>query len=45
MRFLAATFKEFGVDGDKDGKKDRYDPEDAIPSAAAYLSTTALRSG
>jgi cell wall-associated NlpC family hydrolase len=37
MQFLAGTFKEFGVDGNKDGKKDRYDPEDAIPSAAAYL--------
>ncbi|WP_030165196.1 NlpC/P60 family protein [Spirillospora albida] len=37
MQFLAATFKAFAVDGDKDGKKDRYDPDDAIPSAAAYL--------
>ena len=37
MQFLAATFKSFAVDGNKDGKKDRYDPEDAIPSAAAYL--------
>ncbi|MFA1541275.1 C40 family peptidase [Actinomadura monticuli] len=37
MQFLAATFKAFGVDGNKDGKKDRYDPADAIPSAAAYL--------
>ncbi|MFF5260677.1 NlpC/P60 family protein [Actinomadura viridis] len=37
MQFLAATFKAFAVDGDKDGKKDRYDPDDAIPSAARYL--------
>jgi hypothetical protein len=37
MQFLAPTFDSFGVDGDKDGQKDRYDPEDAIPSAAAYL--------
>ncbi|TDD76774.1 CHAP domain-containing protein [Actinomadura darangshiensis] len=37
MQFLAATFKAFAVDGNKDGKKDRYDPADAIPSAAAYL--------
>ncbi|MEW2359550.1 NlpC/P60 family protein [Spirillospora sp. NPDC029432] len=37
MQFLAATFKSFAVDGDKDGKKDRYDPDDAIPSAARYL--------
>lgn len=37
MQFLAATWKAFAVDGDRDGKKDRYDPEDAIPGAARYL--------
>ncbi|MFG2085575.1 MULTISPECIES: NlpC/P60 family protein [unclassified Spirillospora] len=37
MQFLAATFKSFAVDGNEDGRKDRYDPEDAIPSAANYL--------
>ncbi|MEO5876160.1 MAG: bifunctional lytic transglycosylase/C40 family peptidase [Streptosporangiaceae bacterium] len=39
MQFLEATFKAFAVDGNKDGKKDRYDPADAIPSAAAYLKS------
>ena len=37
MQFLAATWRAFAVDGDKDGNKDRYDPEDAIPTAARYL--------
>jgi cell wall-associated NlpC family hydrolase len=37
MQFLAATWRAFAVDGDRDGKKDRYDPADAIPSAARYL--------
>jgi NlpC/P60 family protein/transglycosylase-like protein with SLT domain len=37
MQFLAATWRAFAVDGNKDGKKDRYDPADAIPSAARYL--------
>ncbi|PRX07821.1 UNVERIFIED_ORG: transglycosylase protein with SLT domain [Actinomadura viridilutea] len=37
MQFLEATFREFGVDGNNDNKKDRYDPADAIPSAARYL--------
>ncbi|GAA2421396.1 NlpC/P60 family protein [Actinomadura vinacea] len=37
MQFLKATFDSFAVDGDKNGKKDRYDPDDAIPSAARYL--------
>ncbi|WP_019629497.1 NlpC/P60 family protein [Actinomadura atramentaria] len=37
MQFLKPTFDSFAVDGDKDGKKDRYDPADAIPTAAKYL--------
>jgi cell wall-associated NlpC family hydrolase len=37
MQFLAATWKSFGVDGNGDGKRDRYDPADAIPGAARYL--------
>lgn len=37
MQFLQATWDAFGVDGNKDGKKDRYNPEDAIPGAARYL--------
>lgn len=37
MQFLAATWADFGVDGNHDGKKDRYDPADAIPAAARYL--------
>jgi cell wall-associated NlpC family hydrolase len=37
MQFLAATWRAFAVDGDRDGKKDRYDPDDAIPTAARYL--------
>ncbi|GAA2148899.1 C40 family peptidase [Actinomadura napierensis] len=37
MQFLAPTWKSFGVDGDGDGKADRYNPADAIPGAANYL--------
>jgi cell wall-associated NlpC family hydrolase len=37
MQFLLGTWKAEGVDGDGDGKKDRYDPADAIPAAANYL--------
>ena len=32
-----APGRTFGVDGNGDGKKDRYDPADAIPAAARYL--------
>lgn len=37
MQFLAATFNSYAVDGNHDGKKDRYDPADAIFTAARYL--------
>ncbi|MWA04587.1 transglycosylase SLT domain-containing protein [Actinomadura sp. LD22] len=37
MQFLAGTWKAFGVDGNKDGRTNIYDPADAIPAAARYL--------
>src|SRR3954470_8952293 len=36
-QFLAATWQRYGVDGDGDGVKDRYDPADAIPGTANLL--------
>jgi hypothetical protein len=32
-----STWDRYGVDGNRDGAKDIYDPADAIPSAANYL--------
>lgn len=37
MQFIPGTWAGYGVDGNHDGKKDRYDPADAIPAAARYL--------
>ncbi len=37
MQFLAATWARYGVDGDGDGRSDRWDPADAIFGAANYL--------
>ncbi|MFL6054155.1 MAG: NlpC/P60 family protein [Actinoallomurus sp.] len=37
MQFIPGTWAIYGVDGNGDGKKDRYDPADAIPAAARYL--------
>jgi hypothetical protein len=37
MQFLASTWARYGVDGDGDGTIDRWNPADAIPSAANYL--------
>lgn len=37
MQFLAATWARYGVDGNGDGRADRWDPADAIYGAARYL--------
>lgn len=37
MQFIASTWSRFGRDGDGDGVVDRWDPADAIYSAARYL--------
>lgn len=37
MQFLGSTWARYGVDGDADGRIDRWDPADAIFSAANYL--------
>jgi hypothetical protein len=40
MQFLATTWARYGVDGDGDGTIDRWDPADAIYSAANYLGAS-----
>jgi cell wall-associated NlpC family hydrolase len=37
MQFLASTWQQYGVDGNYDGRADRYDVTDAIYGAARYL--------
>jgi Transglycosylase SLT domain len=37
MQFIASTWARYGVDGDGDGRVDRWDPADAIFAAANYL--------
>jgi hypothetical protein len=37
MQFLASTWAQYGVDGNSDGRVDRWDPADAIYSAANFL--------
>ncbi|WP_370270119.1 NlpC/P60 family protein [Streptomyces sp. V4I8] len=36
-QFMPSTWEEHGIDGNGDGKRDVWDPEDAIPSSAEYL--------
>lgn len=37
MQFIASTWATYGVDGDGDGRRDRWNPADAIYGAADYL--------
>ncbi|MGI5455878.1 NlpC/P60 family protein [Streptomyces sp. CA-249302] len=36
-QFMPSTWEAHGIDGNGDGKRDVWDPADAIPSAAKYL--------
>ncbi len=40
MQFEPSTWATYGVDGNRDGRKDPYDPADAIPAAARYLKAS-----
>ncbi|WP_309233847.1 lytic murein transglycosylase [Conexibacter sp. W3-3-2] len=40
MQFIASTWAAYGVDGNGDGRRNIYDPQDAIPGAANYLSAS-----
>jgi cell wall-associated NlpC family hydrolase len=40
MQFLASTWATYGLDADNDGQADRWDPVDAIFSAANYLKAS-----
>jgi peptidoglycan LD-endopeptidase LytH len=37
MQFMPATWAQYGLDGNGDGRRDPSDPGDAIPAAARYL--------
>jgi membrane-bound lytic murein transglycosylase B len=45
MQFMPATFASYAVDGDRDGTKDAWDPQDAIFTAARYLCVLGARGG
>jgi hypothetical protein len=40
MQFLASTWAQYGVDGNGDGAANRWDPADAVYSAANYLRSS-----
>ena len=40
MQFIASTWARYGIDGDRDGTVDRWDPADAVFAAAGYLASS-----
>jgi len=40
MQFLASTWRRYGIDADQDGTADRWNPADAVVSAAHYLAAS-----
>ncbi|MFY1675475.1 NlpC/P60 family protein [Streptomyces sp. WMMC905] len=40
-QFMPSTWETHGIDANRDGKRDVWDPADAIPSSAQYLCTIA----
>jgi murein DD-endopeptidase MepM/ murein hydrolase activator NlpD len=42
MQFMPSTWETYGVDANGDGVKDPYNPEDAIFTAARYLSAAGM---
>jgi len=40
MQFLPSTWKTYGIDANADGRKDPYNPVDAICAAASYLKAS-----
>jgi hypothetical protein len=45
MQFMPATFAAYGVDGNRDGRRDIHNDADSIHSAANYLVRSGVRTG
>ena len=45
MQFMPSTWRMYGVDANRDGRKDPYNPVDAIFASARYLAAAGLREG
>ena len=45
MQFMPATFAAYGVDGNRDGRRDIHNDADSIHSAANYLVHSGVRTG
>lgn len=44
-QFMPSSYRHYGVDGNRDGKRDLWNPQDAIPSVANYLAKHGWKRG
>ncbi|WP_169735908.1 lytic murein transglycosylase B [Thiothrix lacustris] len=44
-QFISSSYRSYSIDGNRDGKRDLWDPQDAIPSVANYFAKNGWKRG
>jgi membrane-bound lytic murein transglycosylase B len=44
-QFISSSYRSYAIDGNRDGKRDLWNPQDAIPSVANYFSRNGWKRG
>ena len=44
-QFISSSYRSYAIDGNRDGKRDLWDPQDAIPSVANYFAKNGWKRG
>lgn len=44
-QFISSSYRTYAVDGNRDGKRDMWNPQDAVPSVANYFSRNGWKRG
>lgn len=44
-QFISSSYRSYAIDGNRDGKRDLWNPQDAIPSVANYFSKNGWKRG
>jgi membrane-bound lytic murein transglycosylase B len=44
-QFISSSYRSYAIDGNRDGKRDLWNPQDAIPSVANYFAKNGWKRG
>lgn len=44
-QFISSSYRSYSIDGNRDGKRDLWNPQDAIPSVANYFARNGWKAG